>query len=171
MTSIRHAITQGEHMVSDDPNVCISTLLGSCVSVCLWDPRTRIGGMNHMLLAHVGATSTQPDFVGINAMELLINALQKRGATRQRLQAKVFGGAQMVDGLSSIGPDNAKFALEYLERESITCTGQSIGGDAARQIVFWPTTGVARQKVKQKANLVETVSRPNVSGGNDLELF
>ena len=128
MNGVRHVITQGEYMVSTEPDLYISTLLGSCVACCLWDPTAMVGGMNHMLLTQHGDAARHSDLAGINAMEMLINDLQKRGALRSRLQAKVFGGAQMFDGLSRIGAANCSFVLDYLAREGILCTGQSLGG-------------------------------------------
>lgn len=171
MNGVRHVITQGEHMVSTEPDLYISTLLGSCVACCLWDPIAMVGGMNHMLLTQHGDAARHSDLAGINAMEMLINDLQKRDALRSRLQAKVFGGAQMFDGLSRIGAANCSFVLEYLAREGIICTGQSLGGDSARYIAFWPRTGVARQKIRKDTIVVEKPCPGIETTGNDLELF
>lgn len=171
MNGVRHVITQGEHMVSAEPNLYISTLLGSCVACCLWDPLTKVGGMNHMLLTQHGEASRHSNLAGINAMEVLINDLQKCDALRSRLQAKVFGGAQMIDGLSKIGAANCSFVMDYLAREGIACTGQSLGGDVARYIAFWPRTGVARQKIQKNAVVVERPEPQIETGGNGLELF
>ena len=94
-------IVQGEFFVSDDPNVVISTLLGSCVAACLHDPLAGIGGMNHFLLPgqldHDGNGAAER--LGVHLMELLVNGLLKLGAGRDRLQAKIFGGAKTVKGL------------------------------------------------------------------------
>ncbi|SDG06093.1 chemotaxis protein CheD [Sulfitobacter delicatus] len=165
-------ITQGQHAVSADPNTVISTVLGSCVACCLWDHVSQLGGMNHMLLAQRQHNNLPCDMAGVNAMELLINELLKLGARRDRLQAKVFGGARMVDGLSEIGAKNISFTLGFLERENITCTAQSVGGTAARQVMFWPVIGVVRQKMTRSAPLRETVTPPaNTIEGNGLELL
>lgn len=86
-------IAQGEHATATGTDTVISTLLGSCVACCVWDPVVRIGGMNHMLLAVSGGRDTTSALSGINAMEVLINDLVKLGAVRSRMQAKVFGGA------------------------------------------------------------------------------
>lgn len=139
-------ITQSQRLASDDPGVQISTLLGSCVSCCLWDPTAKAGGMNHILIPPRETGGLE---VGVNDMELLINDLLKLGASRMRLQAKLFGGAQMVRGLSDVGRANSDFALQFLERENITCVAKSLGGESARQILFHPASGNARQKVSR----------------------
>ena len=94
----RIPIIQGEHCVSGDPGVIISTLLGSCVAVCLQDPEGRLGGMNHFLLGEPNKTDLIRDSdrqrYGVHAMELLINALMRKGAIRSRLRAHLYGGGE-----------------------------------------------------------------------------
>lgn len=144
-------ITQGEYSISDDSEATISTLLGSCVACCLWDPLAGVGGMNHMLIASRSQHAAKCDATGVQAMELLINALLKRGAKRSRLRAKAFGGAQMVRGLSGVGRANCIFTLDYLTREQIPLVSHSLGGDVARQLRFWPVSGIVRQKIVAQA--------------------
>lgn len=125
-----------------------------------------------MLLAQRLHNNLPCDMAGVNAMELLINELLKLGARRDRLQAKVFGGAQMVRGLSDIGAANASFTLGFLEREGIACTARSLGGTAARQVVFSPVTGVVRQKITRAGDVQEThTHQVQTSEGNGLELL
>lgn len=163
-------ISQGEFATSDGTGRSISTILGSCVATCLHDPVARVGGMNHFLLPEANGSTAPAASFGINAMELLINAMIKQGADRRRLTAKVFGGARMIAGLSDVGAKNAAFVLDFLKREGIECTGQSLGGTQARRIQFWPEDGRARQKLVGEAVLVE---RPVVvpKAGNEVELF
>lgn len=166
----RAVITQGEHLVSADPHLIISTLLGSCVACCLWDDGMRIGGMNHMLLTRHGTSVER--FAGVNAMELLINDLLKLGARRSYLKAKAFGGAQMVSGLSDIGPANCAFILDFLQAEEIPCLSQSLGGGAARQLLFTPSTGAVKMKMQKDASLTEVLTQPvSMPERNGLELF
>lgn len=166
----RIVITQGQQEASSDPDLVLTTLLGSCVSVCLWDPLAKAGGLNHILLPSQKSASTQADLAGLNAIELLINAVLKEGAMRERLIAKVFGGARMVAGLSDIGDANADFVVRVLEREGIDVAGKSLGGSSARNLMFWPSTGVARLKLV--AGDVPVVPEKVVApAGNDLELF
>ena len=171
MSEKRILITQGEHAASDDTDAVITTLLGSCVSVCLWDEFANVGGMNHMLLAVSETNSGISNLAGINAMEVLINDIIKLGGDRTRLKAKVFGGAQMIAGLSSVGRSNAAFALEFLENERIECVGQSIGGESARNLKFWPASGRVLQRIAQTPVPEEPPKVVEPEEGNDLELF
>ena len=162
-------IAQGEYAVSSDPETTISTILGSCVATCLWDPVARVGGMNHFLLPDGPTSRSEVSSFGANAMELLINGLIRSGAVRSRLRAKVFGGAEMYRGLTNAGNQNGAFVLEYLEREGIPCDGQSLGGSKARRVEFVPMTGNARQKLVEDAHIREEV--PETTPSNGLELF
>ncbi|MFY0648415.1 chemotaxis protein CheD [Sulfitobacter geojensis] len=169
----KFVITQGEFKTSADPDTTISTLLGSCVACCLWDPIAAVGGMNHILLASTTRNAAKSDLAGVNAMELLINDLLKMGASRGRLLAKAFGGAQMIKGLSEIGPSNCAFAMNFLEMENITCVSSSLGGMLSRNVVFTPTTGAVRVKTHQSTEVeIEIPATPPAPAcGNDLELF
>ena len=138
-------VVQGEYAVVDTPDAVLVTILGSCVAACMRDPIAGVGGMNHFLLpGDAGSANTSMKY-GINSMELLINGLLQRGALRGRLEAKLFGGAKVVQNLSDIGAENGKFALKFLELEGIRCVGHSLGGDRARRIRYWPYTGRVSQ--------------------------
>ena len=165
----RH-ISQGEYATSDGSGRPISTILGSCVATCLHDAEAGVGGMNHFLLPEANGSSAPAASFGINAMELLINDLIKKGADRRRLTAKVFGGARMIAGLSDVGAKNAAFVLDFLKREGIPCTAQSLGGTQARRIQFWPDDGRARQKLVGEAVLVEKPVEPP-KAASEVELF
>lgn len=171
MTETRMHITQGQHAASGDPNVVITTLLGSCVACCLWDPEVKVGGMNHMLLTVRRDAELTDNLVGVNAMEVLINGLIKVGARRESLRAKAFGGARMVDGLSDIGEANAQFTLEFLAREGIICEGHSFGGTSARNVRFWPATGRVMQRISSDQVVEPKPSFRKRQEGNGLELF
>src|SRR4051812_2754025 len=99
----------------------ISTLLGSCIAVCLHDPVARVGGMNHFLLGEPGRDERVPGNdkprYGVHAMELLINGMRAKGAVRGRLRAQVYGGANVVPALGPIGSNNAAFARRFLATE------------------------------------------------------
>jgi len=164
----RH-ISQGEYAINDAQHDSITTILGSCVATCLYDPVKGVGGMNHFLLPQSSGVSIQVASFGVNAMEILINSLIKAGAERHRFKAKVFGGARMIAGLSDIGRINGLFVLDFLKREGIDCVGQSLGGTQARRVEFWPSTGRARQKLLGEARVFEAVSIPEP--GHEVELF
>lgn len=154
------AVVQGEFHISDDPETLMSTVLGSCVAVCLHDPVCNIGGMNHFLLPFGKEEGTnRPVRYGLFAMEMLINALLKAGAKKSRLQAKLFGGAKISADLRDIGQTNAAFAREYLASEGIQCLGESLGGQNARRVMFRPTTGQARMLIVPLTTIAATELR------------
>ena len=144
----RFPIVQGEHKVVAVPNVMITTVLGSCVAVCLQDPVARIGGMNHFLLAEPtpGNVTPKADMqrYGVHAMELLINEMMRHGAARERLRAHLYGGANIVAGLGNIGSTNASFARAFIEMEGIAIGHCDLGGRKARKVEFLPYEGKAR---------------------------
>ena len=151
-------VVQGEYRVIRDPRVVLTTILGSCVATCIWDEVAGVGGMNHFLLpGDDGASSDQVKY-GVNAMELLINGLLKEGALRSRLRGKLFGGAHVVQGLGDIGAKNGAFAQRFLALESIPCVAQSLGGDRARRVRFWPTTGRASQLLLEATQAKELLA-------------
>lgn len=176
MTSDRTTyIVQGEYRVSRDPDELLSTVLGSCVAVCLWDPTARLGGMNHFLLPFAkGDTSGGTMRYGAYAIEVLINEMLKRGARRSTLQAKLFGGANVTENLGPIGKSNGEFALKYLATEDIPCVAKSLGGSSARRVVFRPATGQVRQLIVG-ATALEPQRPPTPArksqGGSDVVLF
>ena len=124
----------------------LTTILGSCVSACIRDPGAGVGGMNHFLLPGEDGRA-EPDALryGVNAMELLVNALLGAGARRSALEAKLFGGAHLAERLAPVGQTNADFAEEFLRREGIANLGGSLGGTNARKLQFWPSSGRVRQ--------------------------
>lgn len=164
-------ITQGEFATGADENVMITTILGSCVSACMWDPVAGVGGMNHILLPDV-STGVQGDGRSVNAMELLINAIIKQGGRKDRLEAKLFGGGKMISRFSDVGLRNGEFVLSFLKAEGIICQGQSLGGEQARRIQFWPYSGRARQKLLGRMELPEELVPVKVSAKDtEIELF
>lgn len=169
-TETKIYIAQGEQAVSGDPATVISTILGSCVSVCLWDSHAGVGGMNHILVPDGSMSDVSARGVGATAMETLINALMKREATRDHLVAKVFGGASVVAGLSDIGARNSVFVFDYLENERIPCLSRSVGGTQARQVRFWPASGRVQQRFVRATEAPKETVVVAVKA-NDLELF
>jgi chemotaxis protein CheD len=169
----RTHVVQGQFYVSSDPNEVLTTILGSCVAACIRDPVARIGGINHFLLP--GEAGEDGLRYGVNAMELLVNELLKGGAKRNRLEAKVFGGAQVVKGLSDIGAKNVEFANRYFRDEGIMVTAGSTGGFQARRIEFWPATGRSRQLFMNKIDPVvlerPVIPAPAPRDEGALELF
>lgn len=151
-------VVQGEYRVIRDPRIVLSTILGSCVATCIWDDVAGVGGMNHFLLPGEDGAGSDHVKYGVNAMELLINGLLKEGATRGRLRGKLFGGAHVVQSLGDIGAKNAAFAQRFLALECIPCVGQSLGGDRARRVRFWPTSGRASQLLLESTQASELLA-------------
>jgi len=165
-------ITQGEFATATKEDAMITTILGSCVSACLWDPVAGVGGMNHILLPHGLGVSTDAIGSRVNAMELLINAIIKQGGLKHRLQAKLFGGGKMISKFSEVGNRNGEFVISFLQAEGISCQSQSLGGNQARRIQFWPHSGRARQKLLGRVDISEElVQIQKYSVCNDIELF
>lgn len=135
----------GEYFVSRTP-VVLSTLLGSCVAVCMRDPYVGIGGMNHFMLpapghsASSGAWSVKTRY-GSYAMETLINGIMKHGGHRNRLEVKVFGGAKLYEGADDIGATNVQWVLEYLDREGLRPIASDLGKDYSRSVFYYTDTG------------------------------
>lgn len=125
----------------------IATLLGSCVAVCLYDAKLRIGGMNHFLLpSRGGSASTDTDVIlnGDYSMEVLVNGLLNKGARKDRLVAKAFGGGTIVTSIRmAIGERNSEFAREWLSREGIPLLASDFNGPWSRKVVFVPNSGEA----------------------------
>jgi chemotaxis protein CheD len=173
--SKRVNLVQGEFRVSDDPDVVLTTLLGSCVGACIRDPALGVGGMNHFLLpgAEVGGVK-ESERIGVHLMELLLNGLMRKGAHRDRLEAKIFGGARMMQGLSDVGRKNADFAKSFLNYEGIRLVGGDLGGDRGRRLQFWPVTGRALQSyIAQSPDMAPRPLAPTPQSQNagDVDLF
>jgi len=139
------AVCQGELAVSGDHDVMLTAVLGSCVATCLWDRVARLGGMNHILLPGQLSDAGVGNKYGVYAMEALINELMKIGARKTNLVAKIFGGARTFENGLRIGEANARFARQFLEVESIPIIAESIGGNQARRVRFFPECGDAKQ--------------------------
>ena len=162
--TVTRAVTQGEFLVSGEQDVVLSTVLGSCVACCLHDSERRIGGMNHFLLPDNGDTGQdRPLRYGVFAMETLINALLKVGARKDRLRAKLFGGARIMAEFRDIGGSNAAFARSFLETEHIPCISESLGGRQARRVIFHPHSGKVRMLLVPATEATVAYARPSSS--------
>ncbi len=136
----------GEYFVHHEDMLLLTTL-GSCIAVCLWDRRANVGGMNHFMLPDSSSDSGR---YGPYAMEVLINALMKKGAQRMTLEAKVFGGAHVLNTVASesmkVGQRNTEFALNYLATERIPVVVKDVEGECPRTVCFLPRSGKAMLK-------------------------
>ncbi|HYZ49061.1 MAG TPA: chemotaxis protein CheD [Sphingomonas sp.] len=171
------AIVQGEHVVAARPNVLITTVLGSCISVCLQDRVARVGGMNHFLLGEPapGHRVCERSLLsyGIHTMELLINEMMKLGAARNRLRAHLYGGATIIEGLGRIGASNCDFARRFVETEGIAVGHIDLGGAHARRVEFLPYEGRSRCRLVSLAphSVADPPRALAVHNAGELELF
>ena len=167
--SKRIIISPGEYCVSSE-EVVITTLLGSCVSACLYDSYNKIAGMNHFLLSSKRYARDMPICIteagryGIHSMELLINEMWNRGAERGNLKAKAFGGGsilKIVDSSTSnyfaVGEVNVRFIKEFLQNENIPLVSSDLGGKVGRVIHFYSGdfSVYVRKMAKKGANVVK----------------
>ncbi len=143
----RVSLSPAEYFASAEA-VTISTLLGSCVAACLFDPVRHIVGMNHFLLGNrryargIPVSATEAGRYGVHAMELLINEMMRLGANRKALRAKAFGGSTIMSNSAEagnfvcVGEVNARFIREFLSNEGIPLLAEDLGGEKGRVIHF-----------------------------------
>jgi chemotaxis protein CheD len=140
----------GQLYIATEPAV-VNTILGSCVSVCLWSPELGIGGINHYLLPTGLKTSPTALRYGNVAIELLVEKLLRVGCRLDRLQGKVFGGACVLDAMrgkgSHLGMKNAEIAMSALTAIRIPIMGSDVGGNRGRKLLFHPHDGSALVKL------------------------
>lgn len=172
-------VLPGEYYVTADELV-VMTVLGSCIAACIWDPRVRVGGMNHFMLPEGGSDSGGR--YGSYAMELLINELMKQGARRETMQAKVFGGGAVMSSFTTmnVGERNTKFVLDYLQTERIAVVSKDVLDIHPRKVCFFPATGKAMVKrlAHSHPDTLETQERKgsaavvaNTTAGGSIDLF
>jgi len=171
----RITVLQGQARVSDRDDDELTTILGSCVATCLFDPVARIGGLNHFLLPEP-PDSHDPAEVDVHycvyLMEILINDMLRKGASKAQLRAHLYGGANLRAGMAPIGTANAEFARAFLDRERIPLLREDLGGNQARRIEFRPATGKVRCRVVENRLASEAAPPPRPTHrGGDVELF
>ncbi len=179
-------ILPGEYYVTNQDEV-ITTVLGSCVSACIRDRLSGIGGMNHFMLplsangewaGGSDPTSTATRY-GNYAMEHMINDILKLGGQRKNLEIKIFGGGRMYSSGSDVGRNNITFVRDYLRTERLEVVSENVGDIYPRKIVYYPASGRVRmKKLKQMHNTEilrrekrykEEIEKAPVAG--DIELF
>lgn len=137
-------ILPGQYHATAEGTV-ITTVLGSCVSVCLYDTVSGVGGMNHYMLpgdsGELGRKSSGSARYGIHAMKLLIEHVLQLGAECSRLEAKVFGAGKVMEGMSDVGRQNADFAVRYLAERKVRIAAIDVGDIYPRKICFYPASG------------------------------
>ncbi|MCC2616029.1 chemoreceptor glutamine deamidase CheD [Aestuariibacter halophilus] len=174
-------ILPGEYYVTRNDE-CISTVLGSCISVCVYDLKAGVGGMNHFMLpGGKGADLQSESFrYGDVAMERMLNDMYKVGAKRENLKFKAFGGAQVIRIMTDIGKSNIAFLHKFLTLEGFRLISSDLGDKYPRKVKFFPQTGqvlmkklehmhndtITQREVSYRAKLATPVVKPG-----DVELF
>ncbi|MCP4433319.1 MAG: chemoreceptor glutamine deamidase CheD [Gammaproteobacteria bacterium] len=157
--SIAAKILPGEYYVTTS-NELVTTVLGSCVSACIRDSVTGVGGMNHFLLPLNKGESWSPQELaslanryGNYAMEHMINDILKQGGRKGNLEIKIFGGSRIIDSMTDIGNSNIRFVRNYLRTEELSAISEDVGGTNPRKVMFFPTSGkVLVKKIKDLHN-------------------
>jgi chemotaxis protein CheD len=171
-------ILPGEYFVHDE-DMLIMTTLGSCIAACLWDRNAKVGGMNHFMLPDGAGESGR---YGSYAMELLINEMMKRGASRMSMEAKVFGGGQVISGMNTmnVGERNTSFVIDYLKTERIPIVSKDVLDIYPRKVCFLPGSGKAMVKrlapahpetLVQQDRVAAQKAVPAATGGGSVDLF
>jgi chemotaxis protein CheD len=171
-------ILPGEYYVSCD-RVIISTTLGSCVSACIRDRKTGIGGMNHFMLPddngsikRDNACATTATRYGTFAMKQLINTILDNGGSRDNLEIKLFGGSNIMRSMTDVGNRNIAFVRRYLCDANLPTRSEDLGGTHPRKVMFFPSSGrvlvrkmpiqqrqavkIARREAQYRDSLIET---------------
>lgn len=177
-------ILPGEYYVTRQDEL-VTTVLGSCVSACIRDKESGIGGMNHFMLPQTNSGKGSDAIVGIAtrygnyAMEHLINTILSNGGKRKNLEVKVFGGGKIIPALTDVGMKNIDFVLNYLDQENLKILSHDLGDIYPRKVVYFPKTGkVAMKKIQDLHNdtiiqrekqYISTLKNAPVAG--DVELF
>jgi len=171
-------ILPGEYFVHNE-DMLIMTTLGSCIAACLYDRNAKVGGMNHFMLPDGAGDSGR---YGSYAMELLINEMMKRGATRMTMEAKIFGGGQVVSGMTTmnVGERNTNFVMDYLKTERIPVVSKDVLDVYPRKVCYLPGSGKAMVKRLAPTNTDALLAQdraaaqkavPASTGGGSVDLF
>jgi len=171
-------ILPGEYFVYHE-DMLIMTTLGSCIAACIYDRNAKVGGMNHFMLPDGAGDSGR---YGSYAMELLINEMMKRGANRMTMEAKVFGGGQVVSGMTTmnVGERNTTFVMDYLKTERIPVVSKDVLDVYPRKVCFLPFSGKAMVKRLAPTNTDSLLAQdraaaqkavPAATGGGSVDLF
>lgn len=178
-------VDPGEYYLSCQDEL-IFTRLGSCIAACIWDPLMGIGGLNHFLLPERKIHDDWHQLTSYScrygnwAMEQLINGIQSAGGQRDRLQAKIFGGAKLGSmSVINVGESNIAFVRQYLATEGIEVIAEDVGGHWPRKVMFHPQSGRVLVKrlasepvestIKQERAYLEGVAQHQ--GDSNVELF
>ena len=173
----------GDYYVTCEEEV-LDTVLGSCVSACIRNPRLRIGGMNHFMLPRPSgqggdtwdSIAGRATRYGSASMETLINRILSAGGTRAELEVKIFGGGRVLSYLWDTSQHNVIFVRDYLKQEGLRVTSEDVGCDYPRHVQYFPMTGRVRVRnltsradiVTQEQQFLKRIEKAPVAGEIDL---
>lgn len=173
----------GDYYVTREDEV-LDTVLGSCVSACIRNPRLKIGGMNHFMLPRPSGTGNdtweslagRATRYGTASMEQLINRILAVGGTRADLEVKIFGGGRVLSSLTDIGIHNVTFVREFLRQEGLKVTSEDVGDTHPRHVQYFPLTGRVRVRhlnsrqdvVREEQQYLQGLDQAPVAGEIDL---
>ena len=175
-------ILPGQFYVTRE-NEAIVTVLGSCISACIRDPLSGVGGMNHFMLPADNSGKdtklSESARYGNFAMEMLINEILKNGGKKQNLEVKIFGGGKILRNMTDVGERNIEFAITYIKTEGLKLISSDVGSPHPRKVYYFPDSGRVRIKKLRKLHndtvieretdyMKDLVKKPVTS---DIELF
>jgi chemotaxis protein CheD len=173
----------GDYYVTRE-NEVLDTVLGSCVSACIRNPRLKIGGMNHFMLPRPSGTGNdtwenlagRATRYGSASMEKLINRILSAGGTRAELEVKIFGGGKVLSSLSDVGQHNVTFVRDFLKQEGLKVSSEDVGDICPRHVQYFPLSGRVRVRhlgarvdiVKEEQQYLKGLDQAPVAGEIDL---
>jgi len=178
-------ILPGDYYASKKPMVTY-TVLGSCISACILDPISKVGGMNHFMLPAPKSDGRHDSWgesarYGSYAMEMLINAIMKLGGHKDRLEIKIFGGAKLYDSSNNVGLNNTKWAVDFLKTEGFKLLKQDTGDIYPRKIYYFTETGRVLMKkitrlrnstlVDREKEYAKRITKKEETSKDDITLF
>ena len=189
LESVSARILPGEYYVTQNQEA-ITTVLGSCISACIRDPRLGIGGMNHFMLpADAGGdgqwagSDALVTRYGVAAMESLINDLMKLGSRKANMEVKLFGGGKILAmDMLNVGERNIEFVRQFTQIEGLSVVAQDLGGPHPRKVIYFPTTGKVKIRrlrslqtkvvaAQEKAYETTLSKQDDTSAGGEIDLF
>lgn len=155
-------ILPGQFYVTKE-NEAIVTVLGSCISACIRDPLSGVGGMNHFMLPADNSGKdtklSESARYGNFAMEMLINEILKNGGKKQNLEVKIFGGGKILRNMTDVGERNIEFAITYIKTEGLKLISSDVGSPHPRKVYYFPDSGRVRIKKLRKLHNDTVIER------------
>ena len=150
-----HYLHPGNLFANRSPHI-VTTILGSCVAVCLFDPINKMGGINHYMLPLWNGEGLPVPRFGNVAIKKLIEKMEQLGSNKKHLKAKVFGGSaihETASGLLNVGERNIVIARDMLAEERIPIISSDLGGSRGRRLLFDTGSGMVKMRYIKKSQI------------------